>query len=147
MGGGMDLKIGPRVHEMSDEKLLEMHNETVKSMQTSRESYEHVAVEIPVGRPQIEFNKQCQQWSMRGDVLRAYISDTQNEESGEFEPIIEVDGIELTWREFGKMLTTYAGWGMRLAIVPDDETHVMPDIRVMNSRDEKFNCQSDTDRE
>lgn len=137
MGGGMDLKIGPEINHMTDNELLDRHNDVAFSMQEMRETYEHVAVEIPVGNPQIEFNQQCHQWSMRGDVLRAYISDTQNEETGEFEPIVEVDGKELSWREFGKMLTTFAGWGMRLTIVPDDELHVLPNVQVMNSREEK----------
>ncbi len=144
MGGGMNLKIGPQVATMTDDELLERHNDIAHSMQEMRNKYEHIAVEVHVGKPQIKFNKQCHQWSMRGDVLRAYISDCINEDTGWSEPIIEVDGKELTWQEFGKMLTTYSGWGMRLAIVPDDETHVIPDIRIMNSREDKL-VSSDND--
>jgi hypothetical protein len=36
----------------------------------------------------------------------------------------------LTWSEFGRLLTTYAGWGMRIVFVPDDETHQKPTIRI-----------------
>lgn len=137
MGGGMNLKIGSEITHMTDNELLDRHNDVALAMQEMRETYEHVAVEIPIGKSQIEFDQQCGQWSMRGDVLRAFIIDTQNEETGEFEPIIEIDGKELSWREFGKMLTTFAGWGMRLTIVPDDELHIMPNVQFMSSREEK----------
>lgn len=137
MGGGMNLKIGPEVARMTDAELLSRHNDIAESMELSRQQYEHIAVEIPVGKPQIEFNKQCQQWSMRGDVLRAYISDCTNPDTNWLEPIIEVDGKELSWQEFGKMITTFSGWGMRLTIVPDNELHVLPDIQIMESREEK----------
>ncbi len=87
---------------------------------------------------QIEYNKRFGQWSMRGDVLRCFIGDTSDTEDGTIEPEIEIDDKKLSWQEFGRMLTTFAGWGMRVVIVPDDELHEIPDIRVMESRDEKF---------
>jgi len=37
---------------------------------------------------------------------------------------------ELSLAEFGRMLTTYAGWGMRIAFVPDDDVHEEPRIEV-----------------
>ncbi|MBI2519774.1 MAG: hypothetical protein HYV97_05135 [Bdellovibrio sp.] len=138
MGGGMNLKIGPEVASLNDDELLEHHNNVVRSIQETRDRYEHIAVEIPLGKPQIEFDKQCGQWSMRGDVLRASISDLRHPETDVSEPIIEVDGKELSWQEFGRMLTTFSGWGMRLTIVPDDELHIMPNVRIMNSREDKI---------
>ena len=35
-----------------------------------------------------------------------------------------------TWEDFGKMLLTYAGWGMRIVFVPDDELERTPKIAV-----------------
>lgn len=136
--GGMHLKIGPKITKMTDTELLEIHNEMVESMEAHRREYEHVAVEIPIGKPQIEYDKRFGQWSMRGDVLRCFIGDSGINEDGFTEPEIEIDDNKLSWSEFGRMLTTFAGWGMRLVIVPDDELHENPDIRVMESRDEKF---------
>ena len=46
------------------------------------------------------------------------------------EPIIYVDDRELSWREFGRLMTTYAGWGVRIVFVPDDELHEEPQIEV-----------------
>lgn len=43
---------------------------------------------------------------------------------------IDVDDRTLSWHEFGKLLTSFAGWGMRLIVVPDDELHKTPRIEV-----------------
>jgi len=51
-------------------------------------------------------------------------------------PVIEIDGRELSLREFGRMLTTFAGWGMRICIVPDDEIDAEPEIEVREPEDE-----------
>jgi hypothetical protein len=32
--------------------------------------------------------------------------------------------------QFGKLLTTYAGWGMRIEFVPEDEVHRRPALEV-----------------
>jgi hypothetical protein len=138
MGNGMSLKIGPKIKKMTDEELLELHNETVRSMEASRREYNHIAVEIPAGKPQIEYDKRYGQWAMRGDVLRCSIGDTGLDDHGFTEPEIEIDDQKLSWTQFGRMLTTFAGWSMRLVIVPDDELQKIPDIKVMESRDTKF---------
>jgi hypothetical protein len=137
MGGGLNLEVGPKLKNMTDDEILKLHNDVALSIQERRQEYHHVAVEIPVGKPQIEYSEQFNQWNMRGDVLRCYLEDAVDQETGESEPVVEVDGTLLTWREFGKMLTTFSGWGMRLVIVPDDELHETPDIQVMESREEK----------
>ena len=41
-------------------------------------------------------------------------------------PRIQVDDGEFTWDEFGRMLLTYPGWGMRIVFVPDDELDRTP---------------------
>ena len=41
-------------------------------------------------------------------------------------PVICADDRELTWDEFGRMLCTHAGWGMRIVFVPDDELDRIP---------------------
>jgi hypothetical protein len=136
--GGWDIDIGPQVHQMSDRDLLAYHNNMVLNMEANSRNYEHIAVEIPIGKPQIEYNKQCRQWSAKGDVLRCYITSARDANDGALEPAIEIDDKTLSWKEFGRLLTTYEGWGMRLIIVPDDELHETPNIQIMKSRNEKF---------
>ena len=43
---------------------------------------------------------------------------------------LHIDDHELSWGEFGRLLTTHAGWGMRIVFVPDDELHLTPRIGV-----------------
>ena len=57
-------------------------------------------------------------------MLRCLIEDGGSED-GDM-PVIHVDDREFTWEEFGKMLCTYAGWGMRIVFVPDDELEKPP---------------------
>jgi hypothetical protein len=119
------LTIGPAMCSMTDREVLECYNEVVRAQGYLRATYEHIAIEIPVGQPQIEYSEQCTQWTPRGDVLRCVIED---DESGD--PVIQIDDQELSWEEFGGLLRTYAGWGMRIVFVPDDATHEDPVIEV-----------------
>ena len=41
-------------------------------------------------------------------------------------PVIGIDDQELSWREFGRLLTTYACWGMRIVFVPEDRLDSQP---------------------
>ena len=52
----------------------------------------------------------------RGDVLRCIIDD--GGPNGEV--VISIDDQELSLREFGRMLAVHAGWGMRIAFVPEE---------------------------
>jgi hypothetical protein len=119
-------KLGPEVMSMSDEEILERFNASMRARDELMAEHEHVAVEVPIGRPQIEFFERGRQWTPRGGVLRCVIDDG----GPEGEPVIHIDEHELSWGEFGRMLTTYAGWGMRIVFVPDDEIHEEPQIEV-----------------
>ena len=120
------LRIGQRLQGMSDHEILDIFNENIRAQEQLAAEYEHVAVEIPPGKPQIEFQPLSGQWSPRGDVLRCVISDG----GPDGEPVVYIDDEELSWSEFGRLVTTYAGWGMRIVFVPDDRTHEEPRIEV-----------------
>jgi hypothetical protein len=45
-------------------------------------------------------------------------------------PLIHVDDHELSWAEFGTLLLTHGGWGMRIVFVPDDRLDEEPEIEV-----------------
>ena len=68
----------------------------------------HVAVEVPLGSPQIKYFARRYQWCPRGGVLRCLVEDDEN---GQL--VVGIDDQELSLEEFGRMLTTYVGWGMR----------------------------------
>ena len=44
--------------------------------------------------------------------------------------MITVDDKELSWHEFGKMICTFAGWGMRIEFTPEGEIHRRPKLVV-----------------
>ncbi|MBL9107055.1 MAG: hypothetical protein JNL82_39505, partial [Myxococcales bacterium] len=42
----------------------------------------------------------------------------------------EIDDRELSWDAFGRLSTSFSGWGARIIFVPDDEIHLDPKIEV-----------------
>lgn len=124
--GDVNLQIGPEVAEMSEQEILDVHNGCIEVQQDVAASYEHVAVEVPVGRPQIRYFDRGDQWVPRGGVLRCVISDG----GPDYEATVIIDDKELSLAEFGRMLLTYNGWGMRITFVPDDEIHEQPEVEV-----------------
>ena len=46
---------------------------------------------------------------------------------------------EFPLREFGRLLTTHAGWGMRIVFVPDDELEQLPSIEVREPAEDRRN--------
>ena len=49
------LQLGPAVQHMSDEKILDRWNEGVRARDQVAAEYEHIAVEVPPGKPRIEY--------------------------------------------------------------------------------------------
>ena len=115
---------------MTDQDILLLFNRTIASQIRNRDELgEYVAIEVPVGSPQVEHHPgTVNEWTPRGGVLRCCIEDGGGEDGSL--PVIHVDGREFTWDAFGRMLCTYAGWGMRIVFVPDDELDRSPNIIV-----------------
>lgn len=129
---GSNIKLGPEIIHMTDQEILDLHNNILWEIQERREKYGHVAIEVPPGKPQIKYFKEGDQWVPRGDVLRCEISDGGPD--GELTVII--DDRELSLRQFGKCLTTYAGWGMRIVFVPEDEICKPPTTACLDPSEE-----------
>ena len=125
----VNLRIGPEIDSMTDRDILDCHNRVVTAMQHSVKTYRHVAVEVPPGSPQVKYSERCDQWSPRGDVLRCVIHDEGRR------PVIEIDDREFTLEEFGTMLTTYSGWGMRIVFIPDSDLEKSPVVEVREPED------------
>ncbi|MGH7997309.1 MAG: DUF7713 domain-containing protein [Opitutaceae bacterium] len=116
------LGIGPEIATMTDQEILDRHNECLRARAELAASYRHVAVEVPLGSPQIEYEPRSRQWVPRGNVLRCLISDRADDDTA----LVEIDDHELDAEAFSRMLTVYAGWGMRIEFVPDDQTPRRP---------------------
>jgi hypothetical protein len=128
---GTNLKIGPELAQMSDQEIVELHNACLRSAAQLAAEYKHVAVEVPLNSPQIERFERGDQWVPRGGVLRCLIHDEEGQ------AVVEIDDHELSLEEFGRMLTTYSGWGMRIEFVPEDELHRRPVVEVREPSPDK----------
>ena len=124
------LKVGPALASMNDAAVLDLFNSVIEAQQKMSREYDDTLVEIPPGRPQIRYSKESDQWVPRGDVLRCHIED---DETGEL--VVYVDDQALNLREFGRLLKTFAGWGMRISFVPDDRIADQPDIVIAEPED------------
>ena len=125
------LRIGPALPSMTDAEILGMYNEGLEAQAEIAASMDPTLTEIPPGLAQIEYSERSDQWVPRGQVLRCHIEDT--EDGG---TVIQIDDVELDMRAFGRMLQVYAGWGMRLAFVEEDEVAYEPEIAVRDPDDE-----------
>ena len=52
------------------------------------------------------------------------------EDDEDDELLVYIDDQELRLQEFGRLLRTYAGWGMRITFVPDDRITDKPEVEV-----------------
>jgi hypothetical protein len=120
------LTLGPDIEQMTDQQILDQFNQTVASTKQMAAGYEHVAIEIPPGRPQVEYFEPGDQWTPRGHVLRCVIDDG----GPDGEAVVLIDDREFSLAEFGKLLCTYAGWGMRITFVPEDALDQQPPSQV-----------------
>jgi hypothetical protein len=125
------LKLGAKqLAAMTAADVLTFWNDHVQASQEFRDGYNFVATEIPVGKPQIEYFEEGDQWVARGNVLRCQIVTDAAVPVELDEPVVSIDGRDFTTAEFIKLLGCHGGWGMRIVFVPDDELHERPKIRV-----------------
>ena len=132
------LKVGAeKLATMNDEELLDYWNELVRNNDDFRDRVKYVAKEIPLGKPQVEYREDADQWTPRGHVLRCEILSGSVESNELDEPFVSIDGQDFSFAEFTKMVGTFCGWGMRIEFVPADEMHVRPKLQVREPKPEK----------
>jgi hypothetical protein len=120
-----NMHVGPRLASMSDEDVLALHNNGIDAMNEHRRENDFPAIEIPVGKPQIEWCKDTGHWLARGHVLRCVVHDDSDRM-----PRVTIDDKDLSWEQFGQVVVTFAGWGARIVFVADDELDDEPHIEV-----------------
>jgi hypothetical protein len=124
------LRVGPQLGAMSDAAVLDLFNATIEAQEILGAEHDGSLTEIPPGQPQIRYMEDADQWVPRGNVLRCHIED---DEAGEL--VVYIDDQALSLREFGRLLTTHAGWGMRIAFVAEDRVDQEPEIAVREPDD------------
>ncbi len=96
-------------------------------------AWNKTVTEEPPGEKQIDYHENSDQWVPRGDVLRCIIDDG----GPEGEVTIHIDDKELSLAEFGRMLTVHAGWGMRIALVPEEFVSENPKVEIRKPKRRK----------
>jgi hypothetical protein len=99
-----------------------MFNATIEARDDLAARHPDIIKEIPPGRPQIRYHKRSDQWTPRGSALRCVIGDMDGQ------AVIHIDDKELTIDEFGRLLTTYSGWGMRIEFMSEESLHRRPPL-------------------
>jgi hypothetical protein len=122
-------RIGPAVHRMTDQQILDRFNEVVADER--RATGRHVAIEVPPGCPQIRYFPAADQWVPRGGVLRCVVDDS----GPDGEAVIHIDDQVLSLSAFGRLLCTYSGWGVRIVFVPEEALTSPPRIEVCEPSD------------
>ncbi len=119
------LTLGPIIITLSDAQIVELYNDTLREHAALAASYKNVAIEVPLGSPQIRHSKPSDQWLPRGSVLRCEIPD-----DADGQLVVGIDDQELSLDAFGRLLLGHAGWGMRIEFVPLDRLHHRPALEV-----------------
>ena len=114
---GVCFTIGEKIHQMSDQAILDLYNDGLRASLELAKNYQYIATEIPPGKPQVTYFEKGGYWTPRGDVLRCSISWDSEEDTAS----VWIDDEEFSMKEFGRILSAYEGWGMRLMMVPDNE--------------------------
>ena len=113
---GTRFTIGPDIATMTDREIIEVFNGILAAQEQLLADWDKTVTEEPPGEKQIDYHEDSGQWVPRGDVLRCIIDDS----GPEGEVTIHIDDKELSLAEFGRMLRVHAGWGMRIAFVPEE---------------------------
>ena len=125
---------------MTDAEVVEMYNEILDSQWALLEAWDKTVVEEPPGEKQIDYHENSDQWVPRGDVLRCIIDDG----GPDGEVTIHIDDQELSLAEFGRLLRVHAGWGMRIAFVPEEFVTENPTVKVRKPQEAQALTQSET---
>ena len=111
---------------MTDAEIVATYNQILDSQWALLEAWDKTVAEEPPGEKQIDYHENSDQWVPRGDVLRCIIDD--GGPNGEV--VIHIDDYELSLREFGRLLSVHAGWGMRIAFVPEEFVTENPKVEI-----------------
>ncbi len=130
---GAHLTIGPQIAAMTDADIVAMYNHVLDSQWALLQEWDKTVVEESPGEPQIDYHENSDQWAPRGEVLRCIVDDS----GPDGEVVIHIDDKELSLREFGRLLSVYAGWGMRIAFVPEEFVTENPNFKIRKPKGRK----------
>ena len=130
---GTRVTIGPDIATMTDREIIDLFNGILAAQERLLAAWDKTVTEETPGEKQIDYHEDSGQWAPRGDVLRCIIDDG----GPEGEVTIHIDDKELSLAEFGRMLTVHAGWGMRIAFVPEKVISENPKVEIRKPKRRK----------
>jgi hypothetical protein len=130
---GTRLTIGPDLATMTDRDIIDLFNGILAAQERILAACDKTVTEEPPGEKQIDYHEDSDQWVPRGDVLRCIIDDAG--QNGEV--TIHIDDQELSLAEFGRLLRVHAGWGMRIAFVPEEFISENPKVEIRKPKRRK----------
>jgi hypothetical protein len=130
---GTRLTIGPDLATMTDRDIIDVFNGILAAQERILAACDKTVTEEPPGEKQIDYHEDSDQWVPRGDVLRCTIDDA----GPDGEVTIHIDDKELSLAEFGRMLRVQAGWGMRIAFVPEEFRSENPKAEIRKPKRRK----------
>jgi len=130
---GTRLTIGPDLATMTDRDIIDVFNGILAAQERILAACDKTVTEEPPGEKQIDYHEDSDQWVPRGDVLRCIIDDAG--QNGEV--TIHIDDQELSLAEFGRLLRVHAGWGMRIAFVPEEFISENPMVEIRKPKRRK----------
>src|SRR5271157_253690 len=123
----------PHPVTMTDREIIYVFNGILDAQERLLAAWDKTVTEEPPGEKQIDYHEDSDQWVPRGDVLRCIIDDG----GPEGEVTIHIDDKELSLAEFGRMLRVHAGWGMRIAFVPEEFITENPKVEIRKPKRQK----------
>jgi hypothetical protein len=130
---GTRITVGPAIATMTDREIIDVFNGILAAQERLLAAWDKTIIEEPLGEKQIDYHENSDQWVPRGDVLRCIIDDG----GPEGEVTIHIDDKELSLAEFGRMLRVHAGWGMRIAFVPEEFISENPKVEIRKPKRRK----------
>lgn len=124
------LTIGPQIQAMTDREIVDVFNGITDAQEKLLRGWNKTVIEVQPGKQQIEYHEDSDQWVPCGDVLRCIIDDS----GPDGEVTIHIDKVELSLKEFGRLLRVHAGWGMRIAFVPEEYVTENPKVEIGNPK-------------
>ena len=128
--GLVNFNLGPEIATLTDREILEQFNDCIAAQEANIADPANRPIEIPKGRPQIEWLEDLQQWSARGHVLKSEVSD---DEDGNL--VVYIDDKELDSEAFLQLFRPFAGWGMRITFMDGSQIHDEPEVIVRDPDD------------
>lgn len=122
---GTYLTIGPKINNMTDADILRLYNEIVLGQQ--RMIAESRPREMKEGLPQVGIDPYYKTLITHSETLRCELTSGESHD----ELVVEIDDKKLSWNEFGKLISPYIGWAMRVQFLPAEQLADPPKPEIL----------------